>query len=222
MKKKVKLLVTLGLVTALAGSLVCCNFNLKSLNKGNDNSQEDKVNEDEENINADGPSSEGDSDADSALNEYDDNGNVIGKIDPNEAPKGFDASPKDYVSIDDADRVHGGNTFLEKLNAINSCLDDPTLFDKSTAEAKSRVSAEYDTWKSNLDEIYNKVISSVPDKYKGDIEKEEKEWEDSRDKLADEVSNKYEGGTAEELEKIISLAQQTRDRCYVLVNQYMD
>lgn len=221
MKNKIKLLVAFGLVTALTSSLVCCSSNLKQLNKGKDNSQEEKSENVEVN-NTDGPSSEGSSDSDSVLNEYDDNGNVIGKIDPNEAPKGFDASPKDYVLIDDADRVHGGNNYLEKLNAIDSCLDDPTLFDKSTAEAKSKVGAEYNTWKSNLDEIYNKVISSVPDKYKSAIEQEEKEWEEVRDKLADEASNKYEGGTAEELEKIISLAQQTRDRCYVLVNQYMD
>lgn len=217
-KLKLKLLVALGLVTILSGSLVCCNTNLKLSDKNKDDVQEDSVDVDMEN----GPSSEGASEADSVLNEYDDNGNVIGKIDPNEAPEGFDASPKDYVSIADEDRVHGGNTYMEKLNSIDSCLDDPTLLDKSTAEAKSKVGAEYDTWKSNLDEIYNKVISSVPDKYKSDIEKEEKEWEKSRDKSADEASNKYEGGTAEELEKIISLAQQTRDRCYVLINQYMD
>jgi uncharacterized protein YecT (DUF1311 family) len=53
------------------------------------------------------------------------------------------------------------------------------------------------------------------------LQSEEIQWITNRDAKAKEESSKYKGGTMEPLVYSISLVEITKERCYELVEKYM-
>ena len=73
-----------------------------------------------------------------------------------------------------------------------------------------------------LDEDIYKVIKEQLSEKKYEIFKnQEISWLDERDKKAEDNANKFEGMDFAQVEYNLSLAKLTKERCYKLVNEYL-
>lgn len=80
---------------------------------------------------------------------------------------------------------------------------------------------ELKLWDNELNVIYNVVMDHLEEDSARQLAEEERQWMKLRDASALEACSKYSGGTLEGLEYTSSLAASTRERAYVLVNQYL-
>ena len=76
-------------------------------------------------------------------------------------------------------------------------------------------------WDNLLNEIYGVLIEQLTQDEMDNLRDEQLNWIKYRDEKALEASQKYKGGTQENLEYVSVLANLTEERCYVLVKDYM-
>ncbi|MBN8201436.1 lysozyme inhibitor LprI family protein [Bacillus sp. NTK034] len=113
--------------------------------------------------------------------------------------------------------------YIEKLNEIEKAAaeirntdDDSTLgMTKSEEEILKK-------WDQALNEIYQVLEKQLSKSEMEKLRAEQRKWIAYRDETAKEAAKKYEGGTLESLEYIASQAGTTKDRCYELVEGYMN
>lgn len=114
--------------------------------------------------------------------------------------------------------------YLDKMNTLDEKLK-VKLKDKlagSTIEMREAESEIYIAWDEMLNEVYSEIISTLSEEEKDKLILEEKNWIEERDKKADDAAKEVEGGTMEPLVRTSSLEVSTKERCYELVNNYME
>ncbi len=112
--------------------------------------------------------------------------------------------------------------YKNKLDNIQLGLKDlDTLYAGNTIEMKSAASQEYERWDKALNEIYGVLKQQLSSDDMSKLKAEQIKWISDRDVKAKEESLEYQGGTAEQLVYISSLAETTKERCYELVDKYM-
>ncbi|MCM3029583.1 lysozyme inhibitor LprI family protein [Niallia sp. MER 6] len=79
----------------------------------------------------------------------------------------------------------------------------------------------YDTWDGLVNEIYGVLQKQLPSDEMEQLRNEQRKWIEYRDSTAKAASLKYEGGTMEELEYVAVLGNLTEERCFELVEKYM-
>lgn len=94
--------------------------------------------------------------------------------------------------------------------------------DGSSMEMKTIEGNIYDIWDGLLNDIYGDLEEQLSPKEMEDLRKEQREWLAYRDETAKEASLKYEDGTGEQLEYAATENNMTIDRCYKLVEHYMN
>jgi len=70
--------------------------------------------------------------------------------------------------------------------------------------------------------IYGDLEELLSDEEMEDLRVEQREWIEYRDETAKEASLKYEGGTGEQLEYVATENNVTIERCYELIENYMN
>lgn len=111
--------------------------------------------------------------------------------------------------------------FLNELNDIQKDINDMPP-GESTLEMREFADNEYKLWDNALNKIYRYLKDNLPqDKFKA-LEKDEVRWIKEKEAKAKEAANEFKGGTAEPVIYTSSLANETKDRCYKLVNDYMN
>jgi len=124
-------------------------------------------------------------------------------------------------------KMEGRRTeFIEKLDSIQKELDAlPAKKDSDkgvTNAMKNYYGISYEKYDEALNEIYgllNKELSSETVK---ELKAEQIKWIEQKENKANEERQKYDGGTFENVAYYISLYESTKNRCYELVNKYMD
>lgn len=112
--------------------------------------------------------------------------------------------------------------YKNKLDNIQLGLKDlDTLYAGNTIEMKSAASQEYERWDKALNEIYGVLKQQLSSDDMSKLKAEQIKWISDRNVKAKEESLEYQGGTAEQLVYISSLAETTKERCYELVDKYM-
>ena len=112
--------------------------------------------------------------------------------------------------------------YNNKLDNIQLGLKDLTdLYAGNTIEMKSAASQEYERWDKALNEIYGVLKQQLSTDDMSKLKKEQIKWISDRDDKAKKASLEYKDGTAEQLVYTSSLAQTTKERCYELVEKYM-
>ena len=91
----------------------------------------------------------------------------------------------------------------------------------STAVLKKEAEDRWQVWGSLLNDIYGVLKNQLPAEEMKGLQTDLRNWLVHRDGMALKASEKYKGGTAEQLEYVMVLADQTEQRCYELVNTYM-
>ena len=77
-------------------------------------------------------------------------------------------------------------------------------------------------WDDLLNSIYGVLKTQLSESEMNSLRNKQKAWIKYRDSEADKAFSEYEGGTMAPLEATSVNAELTRQRCYELVNQYMN
>ncbi|KAB2328903.1 DUF1311 domain-containing protein [Bacillus mesophilum] len=113
--------------------------------------------------------------------------------------------------------------YLAKLDEIDQEMTE--MMENSTAsntvEMKKEASDRWEAWDEALNEIYAVLEEQLSQEEMDALRIEQRSWIEHRDTTAKEASLKYEGGTQENVEYTAVMADVTRERCYELVNEYM-
>lgn len=114
--------------------------------------------------------------------------------------------------------------FLRKLTEIEHSLSefDQAIENGTTVELKQIQGEIFVRWDHVLNEIYQALEEQLSQNDMDKLREEQREWIKYRDDTAKEAASKYEGGTMESLEYISVQAQLTKERCYELVERYME
>lgn len=110
-----------------------------------------------------------------------------------------------------------------KLNNIEIGLKDLDKKESSgiTADMREAADERYKRWDSALNEIYGALKGQLASSDMKKLQSEEIQWMSNRDTKAKEASSEMKGGTMEPVIYISSLADTTKNRCYELVEKYM-
>jgi len=114
--------------------------------------------------------------------------------------------------------------YMQLLNDTKEKTDDmrENPEDGSTIEMKTIEGDIYDIWDGLLNDIYGDLEEQLSEDEMEDLRKEQREWIEYRDETAKEASLKFEGGTGEQLEYVATENNVTIERCYELVENYMN
>ncbi|MEI3604942.1 lysozyme inhibitor LprI family protein [Pseudogracilibacillus sp. SE30717A] len=94
--------------------------------------------------------------------------------------------------------------------------------DESTFALKEIEGNVFEKWDGLLNEVYNVLKKQLPEGEMEQLRNEQREWIDYRNESAKEASLKYKDGTMEQLEYVKVENDLTEDRCYELVEKYME
>lgn len=116
--------------------------------------------------------------------------------------------------------VNAKSRFLNKLAKIQDVVGRLPQ-GETTLELKKRASDEYKLWDNELNVIYNYLKDNLSQSDFNKLEKEEVQWIKEKETKAKDAMNEVKGGSLEGVFYLSSIAAQTKDRCYELVNNYM-
>lgn len=114
--------------------------------------------------------------------------------------------------------------YLEKLTKLESDLIESLKEKYASPKTQDMIDAankEYTEWDNMLNEIYTELEKHLSKEDMDQLRDSELNWIEERDKKAQEAQDEYNYGTIAPLSRIKSLANNTKSRCYKLVNQYM-
>ncbi|MGG0718296.1 lysozyme inhibitor LprI family protein [Robertmurraya massiliosenegalensis] len=121
------------------------------------------------------------------------------------------------------DQVSLKEDYVKKLNETKIEMDElrqnPT--DSSTYAMKNAEGQRFDVWDGLLNEVYAVLKEQLPTEEMDQLREKQREWIKYRDSTALEASEKYKGGTQEQLEYTAVLNDLTEERCFELVEEYM-
>ena len=141
-------------------------------------------------------------------------------------PNGPDEDEGEVDATEDLEQQKSASKkqeYLKKLEAAKKKADTLISSDRNTPTVVLKKEAEdrWQVWDSLLNDIYGDLKNQLPAEEMKDLQTEQRNWLVHRDGMALKASEKYKGGTAEQLEYVMVLADQTEQRCYELVNTYM-
>ncbi|UOQ83570.1 lysozyme inhibitor LprI family protein [Gracilibacillus salinarum] len=170
----------------------------------------------------DDSSAEASNNGDSQLH-HSSNREIASKEDATETNKSADQESEE-VEQTPADDTEGQlkETYLNKLNETTKKTENIEATDSSTYALKDVAHKQYETWDKLLNEIYGVLAEQLAAEEMTQLREAQRDWIAVRDETAKEASLKYEGGTMEQLEYVTVLADLTKDRCYELVEGYME
>ncbi|MGL5380458.1 lysozyme inhibitor LprI family protein [Clostridium sp.] len=115
------------------------------------------------------------------------------------------------------------NEYIEDLNNLESNLDLSLKDDYDsgvTSQMLEAASKEFEEWDKKLNEIYTSIQLKLPEDEGNKLIEEELNWIKSRDEKSEAAANEFKGGTMESLNKVMSLINSTKERCYDLLHKY--
>ncbi|KQU13007.1 hypothetical protein ASG65_11695 [Bacillus sp. Leaf13] len=113
--------------------------------------------------------------------------------------------------------------YLQKLNNIEKGLVDlEYLYENDiTSEMMEAESETYKRWDDTLNEIYGILIDQLSSDEMNKLKEEQRQWIANRDSTAEAESLEFKGGTMESLQYISTQVRLTKERCFELVQDYM-
>ena len=111
--------------------------------------------------------------------------------------------------------------YLDRLNQMEEA--DRQIEPESTMPDLEEQEAErYQKWDDELNQIYAILTEQLSPEKMEELRVEQREWVANRDEEALVSSLDYEDDETEALEYVATQATLTRERCYVLVSEYME
>lgn len=140
-----------------------------------------------------------------------------------EAENSQDASEKEDANHDETERESEQEKYLAKLDESKKETDEmrENPRDGTTFAMKEVEGNLYVIWDDLLNDIYGELEEQLSTEEMDELREEQRDWIDHRDATAKEESLKYKGGTAEQLEYVMVENNLTIERCFELVEEYM-
>ena len=145
---------------------------------------------------------------------------IIDNNEPNEIEETSTTEPAE--GKEEASSTSLKEKYLQQLNDINKEVEELEAIDSSTYALKKVENDRWELWDELLNEVYGVLEEQLPAKEMEKLREEQRNWIKNRDDSALEASHKYKGGTQEHLEYVAVLANLTEERCYELVENYMN
>lgn len=111
--------------------------------------------------------------------------------------------------------------FLTELDAIVVELENQPQ-GETQIEMEELASLTYKVWDDALNKIFAALEEQLPTEQMDKLREEQRRWIKEKYRVASEEAAEHEGGTMESLVKINAQAEFTRERCYELVEKYMN
>ncbi|MGG7144458.1 lysozyme inhibitor LprI family protein [Clostridium nigeriense] len=114
--------------------------------------------------------------------------------------------------------------YLDKLNQLEENLNTSLKEKYASPKTQDMIDAankEYIEWDNMLNEVYEKLELQLSKEDMDKLRIEELAWIENRDKKSKDAYEQFNGGTIAPLSRIRSLSNNTKSRCYELVNEYM-
>ena len=114
--------------------------------------------------------------------------------------------------------------YIQKLSNLELELENKYKDIYAHGSNADMIQAEYEkytSWDMLLNEIYREIKKYFPENTMNDLKNVQRNWIDERDNAAKAASDEFEGGTAAPLAYNSALAEETKQRCYELVDEYM-
>jgi uncharacterized protein YecT (DUF1311 family) len=114
--------------------------------------------------------------------------------------------------------------YFDKLNQIEIGLKElDYLYEDGITHKMLEAEIEhYERWDDALNEIYGVLKTTLTPGEMDSLRNEQRDWILYRDYETEVAAKEFEGGTFEEVTLISVKQQLTRDRCYTLVENYME
>lgn len=110
--------------------------------------------------------------------------------------------------------------YLNRLNNIKSNYANAYDNLVSTSEIREMASREYSDWDNLLNQIWGTLKEQLPSSVMRNLTTEQKSWIKQKEARAKELSS--QPGTMSLIESTSYLSETTKERCYYLVNNYME
>ncbi|RII33778.1 DUF1311 domain-containing protein [Clostridium chromiireducens] len=111
--------------------------------------------------------------------------------------------------------------YKAKLDNIELGFKGSNDANATTNDMYQEACKEHKQWDDALNEIYGVLKSQLPASDMKKLQNEELQWIKDRDAKAKKDAEEMAGGTMEKVLFQGSLANSTKERCYVLVEKYM-
>ncbi|KGP91264.1 hypothetical protein N780_08665 [Pontibacillus chungwhensis BH030062] len=111
--------------------------------------------------------------------------------------------------------------YVEKIEEARAEVANLEPTDSSTYALKKTENDRWKIWDNLLNETYRVLEEQLPPEEMERLREKQREWLTYRDNSALEASEKFKGGTQEQLEYVSVLANLTEERCIELVEGYM-
>ncbi|WP_406687771.1 lysozyme inhibitor LprI family protein [Rossellomorea vietnamensis] len=155
------------------------------------------------------------------------------QVEDTKESEGNEKAQSDETSVEESSpeqdppvtKVEGKQAYLAKLDNIQKELDampDKKDSDKGATNAmKNYYGVSYEKYDDALNEIYSLLKEKLSPEVMAELKTEQVKWIEEKEAKAEKERLKYEGGTFENVAWYISLYKSTKDRCYELVEEYM-
>ncbi|GGD08191.1 lysozyme inhibitor LprI family protein [Pontibacillus salipaludis] len=111
--------------------------------------------------------------------------------------------------------------YVEKIEEARAEVANLEPTDSSTYALKKTENDRWKIWDDLLNDTYRVLQEQLPSEEMERLRDKQREWLTYRDQSALEASEKFKGGTQEQLEYVSVLANLTEERCIELVEGYM-
>lgn len=114
--------------------------------------------------------------------------------------------------------------YLKEMESIEEDLKNrlSEMYSGSTQEMIKAANTEYTEWDVMLNSIYSDLRNRLENEEFESLKEEQLNWIEIRDAKSEEAANEFKDGSMEPLAKASSLAESTKERCYELINEYVD
>lgn len=113
--------------------------------------------------------------------------------------------------------------YLKKLDDLDEDVKKSTtlLEEESTLKMLETEEEHFNIWNNELNNIYKVIKEQLSEKDYKKFKKQEITWLNKREKLANKEAEEFEDMDFSQVEYNSSLAKLTKERCYELVNKYL-
>ena len=115
--------------------------------------------------------------------------------------------------------------YLDKLHQIEESLNNDLkdlYASGSTNDKKEALAEAYRRWDDVLNEIYDVLQTTLSTTDVNELDNLQNDWLKLRNQQAEKVSSEFADGSFESVEYLSTLADLTKERCYFLVENYVE
>lgn len=138
----------------------------------------------------------------------------------NDQVKESDQSSKKGNDVDSSNETSKKEEYLKKLDALDKEIEGMST-DGTQLEMLKVETDIFNRWDTTLNEIYGVLKEQLSTSEMDKLKEEQRNWIVKRDESAKKESLQFEGGSMESLTFVATQAKITRDRCYELVDDYL-